>query len=40
LADARRPDVDGHYFPRLIDERVPNAAAVIDDIVEGLEGAV
>jgi hypothetical protein len=31
---------DGHDFPRLIDERVPSVAAVIDDIVEGLENSV
>ena len=28
--------VDGHDFPRLIDERVPGVTAVIDDVVEGL----
>jgi hypothetical protein len=27
-------------FPRLVDERVPGEAAVIDDIVEGFEVAV
>jgi hypothetical protein len=27
-------------FPRLIDERVPSVAAVIDDIVEGFENSV
>jgi hypothetical protein len=31
---------DGHDFPRLIDERVPSVAAVIDDIVEGFENSV
>jgi hypothetical protein len=31
---------DGHDFPRLIDERVPGEAAVIDDIVEGFEDPV
>jgi hypothetical protein len=31
---------DGHDFPRLVDERVPGEAAVIDDIVEGFEVAV
>jgi hypothetical protein len=28
---------DGHDFPRLVDQRVPGEAAVIDDIVEGFE---
>src|SRR5262252_4891988 len=27
-------------FPRLIDERVPSVAAVVDDIVEGFENSV
>jgi hypothetical protein len=31
---------DGHDFPRLIDERVPGVAAVIDDVVEGFESSV
>src|SRR5262245_55557430 len=31
---------DGHDFPRLIDERVPGVAAVIDDVVEGFENSV
>jgi hypothetical protein len=31
---------DGHDFPRLIDERVPGVAAVVDDVVEGFEDAV
>src|SRR6516225_1958883 len=31
---------DGHDFPRLIDERVPSVAAVIDDIVEGFKNSV
>jgi hypothetical protein len=31
---------DGHDFLRLIDERVPSVAAVIDDVVEGLENSV
>src|SRR5260370_17080712 len=31
---------DGHDFSRLIDEGVPSVAAVIDDIVEGLENSV
>jgi hypothetical protein len=30
---------DGHDFPRLIDERVPSVAAVIDDIVEQCRSA-
>src|SRR5258708_39910066 len=42
LSDLRRPIAagDGHDFPRLIDERVPSVAAVIDDIVEGFENSV
>jgi len=28
---------DGHDFPRLIDERIPGVAAVIDDFVEEFE---
>jgi hypothetical protein len=31
---------DGHDFPGLVDEGVPGVAAVIDDVVEGLEDAV
>jgi hypothetical protein len=31
---------DGHDLPRLIDERVPGVAAVIDDVVEGFEDSV
>ena len=31
---------DGHDFPRLIDERVPGVAAVIDYVVEGFENSV
>ena len=31
---------DGHDSPRLIDERVPGVAAVIDDVVEGFENSV
>src|SRR5262249_48372285 len=31
---------DGHDFPRLIHERVPGVAAVIDDVVEGFENPV
>ena len=31
---------DGHDFPRLVDERVPGEATVIDDIVEEFEDAV
>ena len=31
---------DGHDFPRLIDERVPGVAAVIDDVIEGFENSV
>src|SRR5262249_18666114 len=31
---------NGHDFPRLIDERVPSVAAVIDDVVEGFENSV
>jgi hypothetical protein len=31
---------DGHDFPRLIDERVPGVAAMIDDVVEGFENSV
>ena len=31
---------DGHDFPRLIDERIPGVAAVIDDVVEGFENSV
>jgi hypothetical protein len=31
---------DGHDFPRLIDERVPGVAAMIDDVVEGFEDAI
>jgi hypothetical protein len=31
---------DGHDAPRLIDELVPSEAAVIDDIIVGLEDAV
>ncbi len=31
---------DGHNFPRLLDERVPGEAAVIDDVVEGFEDPV
>jgi hypothetical protein len=31
---------DGHDFPRLINERVPGLAAVIDDVVEGFENSV
>ncbi|MGO9772456.1 MAG: SDR family NAD(P)-dependent oxidoreductase [Roseiarcus sp.] len=31
---------DRHEFPGLIDEFVPCGAAVVDDIVEGLEDAV
>ena len=31
---------NGHDFPGLVDERVPGVAAVIDDIVEGLENSV
>ena len=31
---------NGHDFPGLVDERVPGVAAVIDDVVEGLEDAV
>ncbi len=31
---------DGHDFPRLIDERVPSVAAVVDDIVEGFENPI
>jgi hypothetical protein len=30
---------DGHDFPRLIDERIPDVAAVIDDFVEGFGDA-
>src|SRR5262245_48657409 len=42
LSDLRLPNRGGrwHDFPRLIDERVPGVAAVIDDIVEGLENSV
>src|SRR5262249_15326060 len=31
---------DGHDFPQLIDKRIPGAAAVIDDVVEGFENSV
>jgi len=31
---------DGHDCPRLVDEAVPAKAAVIDDVVIGLEDAV
>src|SRR5216683_7693942 len=31
---------DGHDFPGLVDERVPGEAAVVDDVVEGLEDTV
>ena len=31
---------DGHDFPRLIDERVPGVAAMIDYVVEGFENSV
>jgi len=31
---------DGHDFPRLIDERVPGVAGMIDDVVEGSEDTV
>jgi hypothetical protein len=31
---------DGHDFSRLIDEPVPNLAAVIDDLVEGFEDTI
>lgn len=31
---------DGHDLPRRFDERVPNAAALIDDVVVVLEDAV
>src|SRR3954470_19048088 len=31
---------DGHDFPRLVEERVPGVAAVVDDVVEGFEDAV
>src|SRR5437899_10146821 len=31
---------DGHDCPRLVDEAVPGKAAVIDDVVIGLEDAV
>jgi hypothetical protein len=31
---------DGHDLPRLIDESVPSAATVVDDVVEGFEDAV
>lgn len=31
---------DGHDLPRLIDESVPSAAALIDDVVVVLEDAV
>jgi hypothetical protein len=31
---------DGNDFPRLIDERVPGVAAVIDDVIEGFENSV
>ena len=30
----------GHYFPGLIDKRVPGVAAVVDDVVEGFEDTV
>ncbi len=31
---------DGRDLPRLVDERVPYVATVIDDVVEGFEDAV
>ena len=31
---------DGHDCPRLVDEAVPGKAAVIDDVVIGLEDAI
>jgi hypothetical protein len=32
---------DGHdFFSRLIDERVPNLAAMINDVVEGFEDPI
>jgi hypothetical protein len=31
---------DRHDFSRLIDEPVPNLAAVIDDLVEGFEDTI
>jgi hypothetical protein len=31
---------DGHDFSRLIDERVLNLAAMIDDVVEGFEDTI
>jgi len=31
---------DQHDFPGLVNQRVPGIAAVVDDIVEGFEGAV
>jgi hypothetical protein len=31
---------DGYDFPWLVEERIPGAAAVIDDVVEGFEDAV
>jgi hypothetical protein len=31
---------DGHDFPGLVDKLVPGVAAVVDDIVEGIEDMV
>jgi hypothetical protein len=31
---------NGHYFPGLIEEGIPGVAAVVDDVVEGLEDTV
>jgi len=33
-------DADGHDFPGLVDEIVPCVAALIEDVVVGLEDAV